>query len=154
MAEKKYYGIYQGVVTKIKDPEKRGRIKVKCPEVLGGDTESAWCDPMIPVAYDYGGDFCIPAINETVWIQFIAGDSNKPVYTGGWWSKDKSPLGSNYDDINKVRIISYADCTITMRDGKIDINIGDGVSDLRIEDNKVTVRGNLVVEGTVTANNI
>ena len=34
MAEKtKYYGIYQGVVTNISDPEKRGRLKVKCPDV-------------------------------------------------------------------------------------------------------------------------
>ena len=85
MAESKYYGLYQGIVTSISDPEKRGRIKVKCPDVLGGNTESAWCDPLVPVAYDGGGDFCMPAINETVWLQFIAGDANKPVWLGGWW---------------------------------------------------------------------
>ena len=154
MSKREYYGLYQGVVTNIKDPEKRGRIKVRCPEVLGGSTESAWCDPLVQVAYDNGGDFCIPAVDELVWLQFIAGDPNKPVYMGGWWQKNMTPLGNNYDSVDKVRIISYADCTITMQDGKIDINIGSGTCDLRIEDNTVTVKGDLKVEGNITANNI
>lgn len=152
MAEKtKYYGIYQGVVTNISDPEKRGRLKVKCPDVLGGSTESAWCDPMIPVAYDNGGDFCMPAKDETVWLMFIAGDSNRPVWLGGWWQKNMTPLGSTYSNIDSVRIISYADCTITMKDGTININVGAGVCDLKIEHNTVTVDGNLVVKGKVSA---
>lgn len=154
MAETKYYGLYQGVVTNTDDPEKRGRIKVKCPDVLGGSTESAWCDPLVPVAYDNGGDFCIPAKDETVWLQFIAGDANRPVWQGGWWQKDMTPLGANYSNIDKVRIISYADCTITMQDGKIDINIGAGSCDLRIEDGKVTIKGNLSVEGSIKANSV
>lgn len=154
MAESKYYGLYQGVVTNTKDPEKRGRIKVKCPDVLGGDVESAWCDPLVTVAYDNGGDFCIPEKDEFVWLQFIAGDANRPVWLGGWWQKDMSPLGTNYDKVDKVRIISYADCTITMQNGKININIGAGTGDLVIEDGKITVRGNLVVTGSVSASNI
>lgn len=154
MSAKKYYGIYQGIVTNIKDPEKRGRIKVKCPDVLGGSVESAWCDPVVPVAYDNGGDFCIPTKDEAVWIQFIAGDVNRPVYLGGWWQEKMTPLGSNYTDTDKVRIISYADCTITLKDGTININIGDGTSDLKIEHNKVTIDGNLVVTGAITANSV
>lgn len=154
MAESKYYGLYQGVVTNINDPEKRGRIKVKCPDVLGGDTESAWCDPLVQVAYDNGGDFCIPEKDELVWLQFIAGNANKPVWLGGWWQKNMSPLGSNYSDVDKVRIISYADCTITMKNGTININVGEGVCDLKIEHNQVTVDGNLVVKGKVTANSV
>ena len=129
MSDKRYYGMYQGVVTNIKDPEERGRIKVICPEVLGATVESAWCDPVVPVAYDNGGDFCIPTKSETVWIQFIAGDINRPVYLGGWWSKSKTPLGKNYVNTDKIRIINYADCTITMQDGKIEINVGAGVCD-------------------------
>ena len=154
MAEKKYYGLYQGIVTNIKDPENRGRIKVKCPEVLGGSTESAWCDPVVPVAYDNGGDFCIPAIEETVWLQFIAGDVNKPAWLGGWWSKNKSPLGSNYSNVDKVRIIQYADCTITMQDGIININVGDGKYDLKIENGVISVDGDLKVSGAITAKSV
>ena len=150
MTENKYYGIYQGIVTKIKDPEKRGRIKIKCPDVLGADTESAWCDPVIPVAYDNGGDFCMPALKETVWVMFIGGDSNRPVWLGNWWQKSMTPLGDNYTDIDSVRIISYADCTITMKEGVININVGEGACDLRIKDKKVTILGDLEVQGTIT----
>ena len=154
MAESKYYGLYQGIVTNIKDPEKRGRIKVKCPDVLGGDTESAWCDPLVPVAYDNGGDFCIPEKDEAVWVQFISGDANRPVWLGGWWQKNMSPLGENYDDVDKVRIISYADCTITMKDGIISINVGEGEYDLKIEHKKITIDGEHIVQGRITASDI
>lgn len=153
MAESKYYGIYQGIVTNISDTEKRGRLKVKCPDVLA-DTESAWCDPMIPVAYDNGGDFCMPQKEEAVWVMFIGGDSNKPVWLGGWWQKNMTPLGSSYSDIDKVRIISYADCTITLKDGKITINVGEGSGDLIIEDGKISVKGSLSVSGSITAGSL
>ena len=154
MADNKYFGIYQGVVTNNSDPDKRGRIKIKCPDILGGEVESAWCDPVVTVAYDNGGDFCLPAKDEAVWVQFIAGDVNRPVYHGGWWSKDKTPLGANYSNIDKVRIINYANCTLTLKEGSININIGAGDGDLIIEDGKVTVKGNLTVTGTVRASNI
>ena len=114
MTDKEYYGIYQGVVSNVKDPEKRGRIKVKCPDLLGDETESAWCEPCVPVCYDNGGDFCMPEVKETVWLMFIAGDVNRPVWLGNWWQEKMTPLGSSYKDISKLRIISYADCTITM----------------------------------------
>ena len=149
MPKKSYYGIYQGVVTNIQDNEKRGRIKVKCPSVLGGNTESAWCDPLVPVAYDNGGDFCLPSKNEAVWLMFIEGDSNKPVWLGGWWQKDKTPLGSGYSNIDKLRIINYADCTISMKNGVIDINIGEGDYDLKIENGQISIKGNLSVSGNV-----
>lgn len=154
MSSNNYYGIYQGVVTDIKDPEKRGRLKVICPEVLGGDEESAWCDPMIPVAYDRGGDFCMPEVQEMVWIMFIAGDIDRPVWLGGWWSEAMSPLGDNYSNVDKVRIISYSDCTITLKNGTININVGEGDFDLKIENGKVIVKGNLTVDGNIYANNL
>lgn len=154
MAEEKYYGIYQGIITSIKDPEKRGRIKIKCPEVFSDDeTISAWCDPCVNVAYDNGGDFCVPSVDETVWVMFIAGDVNRPVWLGGWWQEKMSPLGKDYSKIDDVRIINYSDCTIVMKKGTITINVGSGTGDLVIEDNKVTVRGDLVVNGKITASN-
>lgn len=154
MAENKYYGIYQGTVVDVNDSEKRGRIRVTCPDVLGGKTVSAWCDPVIPVAYDNGGDFYIPPKNELVWLMFIGGEPNKPVYLGSWWQEGMSPIGDDYEKINDFRIIKYADCTITMMMGKLIINVGAGVCDLQVEHNKVTVKGNLVVEGNVSAYNV
>lgn len=151
---KEYFGVYKGVVCNIKDPEKRGRIKVTCPEVLGATVESAWCDPCVPVAYDGGGDFCIPHIDETVWLMFQSGDSNKPVYFGGWWQKDKTPFSTGYNNVDKTRIISYGDCTITMSSGSININIGSGNGDLIIQDKKVIIKGDLEVQGNISMHNI
>ena len=149
MPKQYYYGIYQGIVTDTKDPEKRGRIKILCPEVLDDVAESAWCDPCVPIAYDNGGDFCIPQIDEAVWVMFIGGDSNKPVYIGGWWQKNKSPFGEKYTGADKTRIISYADCTITLVEGKISINIAEGDADIVIQDKKITINGDVTINGAV-----
>lgn len=146
---KQYFGMYQSIVTNVKDPEKRGRIKVTIPEILDDTTESAWCEPCVPVAYDSGGDFCIPQVDEAVWVQFIAGDINRPVYLGGWWSENKTPLGSSYTNLDKTRIISFNDCTITLTSDKIEISVKDGV-DLEIKDKKVTVKGDLSVTGNLS----
>lgn len=139
MAENKYYGLYQGVVTNIKDPEKRGRIKVKCPEVLGADTESAWCDPLVPVAYDNGGDFCIPAKNEMVWLQFIAGDANRPVYLGGWWQEKMTPLGNTYIKLDNTRIISYKDFSIVIHKNEVTISNNKGSNKIKMSDSGILI---------------
>lgn len=150
-----YAGFYKGIVSNTSDPEKRGRIKCLIPDVLGGKIESAWCEPCVPVSYDKGGDFCLPQKKETVWIAFEKGDPNYPVYLGNWWQKNMTPLGSNYGaDREKVRIINYADCTITMKNGVIDINVGAGTCDLRIQHNKVTILGALEVQGNVSCYNL
>lgn len=151
--EKQYFGVYQGVVTNIQDEEKRGRIKCMIPEVLK-DKESAWCDPMVTVAYDYCGDFCIPLVNEMVWIMFIAGDPNRPVYFGGWWQKNRSPIGETYTGLDDLRIINYANCTIIMKKDIITINIGEGTGDLEIKDGQVKVYGNLTVTGHISAGSV
>ena len=153
MAENKYYGIYQGVVVNINDPEKRGRIKITCPDVLGCKTVSAWCDPIIPVAYDNGGDFYIPPKEETVWVLFIGGDPNKPAYLGGWWQKNMSPLGESYTNLNAVRIVSFADCRIVMQKGSINVSVGDS-NVMTIQSGKVAVNGNLSVSGSITAGSV
>lgn len=127
MTDNKYYGVYQGVVSNIKDTEKRGRIKVQCPDVLG-EVESAWCDPVIPVAYDGGGDFCMPAVEETVWIMFIAGDANRPVWFGNWWQKEMTPIGTNYVKLDDTRIISYKDFSIVVHEHDVTISNCNDIS--------------------------
>lgn len=135
---KEYLGIYQGKVTKTNDPEKRGRIKCKIPKVLGSDVESAWCDPVVTVAYDNGGDFCVPFIDETVWIAFLGGEVNKPVYFGGWWQKEKTPWPS-YDRLDDTRIISYKDFKITIHKGEAVIENCDGKNKITMDDSGITI---------------
>lgn len=121
MANQPYYGKYRAKVVDVKDPQKRGRIRVICPKVLGS-AKSAWCEPCIPVAYDHGGDFALPKVGEFVWVEFESGDSNKPIYTGGLWSVNNSPSES-YDV--GTRIISWGNCKITMNNDTVEIKIGN-----------------------------
>lgn len=115
-----YYGKYRAKVVDVKDPQKRGRIRVMCPKVLG-EAKSAWCEPCIPVAYDLGGDFAIPKVGEFVWVEFEEGNSNKPIYTGGLWSTEKSP-----DPTYTVgtRLISWGSCKIAMTKDTATISVG------------------------------
>lgn len=105
-----YYGKYRAKVVDIQDPQKRGRIRVMCPKVLG-DFKSSWCEPCVPVAYDSGGDLALPKLGEFVWVEFEGGDSNKPIYTGGLWSANKSPSSDYPTD---TRYITWGNCKITM----------------------------------------
>ena len=118
----KYYGKYRAIVVDVNDPEKRGRIKVQCPKVLG-DAKSPWCQPCVPYAYENGGDFVLPKLNDFVWIEVEEGDVRYPIYTGGLWSKDNSPI-SDYSQAPQTRQIEFAGCKITMKSGEVIITNG------------------------------
>jgi uncharacterized protein involved in type VI secretion and phage assembly len=75
-----FYGKYQGVVTDNRDPMCLGRIKAKVPDVYGDD-ESGWALPCAP----FSGFCALPKVNAGVWIEFIGGDPDYPVWSGCWW---------------------------------------------------------------------
>ena len=80
----KYYGIYRGTVVNNIDPMQLGRIMVTVTDV-GGLTPSTWATPCVPLAGKQMGTFMVPQIGAGVWVQFEAGDPDRPVWTGGWW---------------------------------------------------------------------
>ena len=117
MSKSCYYGKYRAKVVDVQDPQKRGRIRVMCPKVLG-EAKSSWCEPCVPVAYDNGGDFAIPKVGEFVWVEFEEGDYNKPIYTGGLWSSYNSPSPSYETD---TRLITWGSCKIAMTKDSVSI---------------------------------
>ena len=80
----KYYGIYRGTVVNNIDPLQIGRILATVPDV-GGMMPTTWAMPCVPIAGKQMGIFMVPQIGAGVWIQFEAGDPDRPVWTGGWW---------------------------------------------------------------------
>lgn len=98
------YGKYRAIVTDVNDPDKFGRIRVKCPEVFG-DYESGWALPCFPIVYEgqilvkqEGSNndhthkieeslFRIPKQGEGVWLEFEQGDVSKPIWVGVWRCK-------------------------------------------------------------------
>jgi uncharacterized protein involved in type VI secretion and phage assembly len=80
----KFYGLYRGTVVDNADPEQRGRIKAAVADVTGV-TPSAWAMPCVPMAGRQMGTFMLPPIGAGVWMQYEAGERDRPVWTGGWW---------------------------------------------------------------------
>jgi len=74
----KYYGKYRGKVVDISDPESGGRIKAIVPEVGFDTISTTWAEP----SYIYPGEFKLPPLNSKVWIEFIGGDPDRPIWTG------------------------------------------------------------------------
>lgn len=137
MAKVNYYGKYRAIVQRINDPEKRGRIRVSCPKVLG-KALSNWCEPCVPVAYDDGGDFMLPRIGEAIWVEFEGGDVNKPIYTGGWWSTNHTP-SSDYSP--NVRYIEWNGCKIKMKGANKDVG---ELIEMSVGNCKVSITSNSV----------
>lgn len=126
MAETKWLGKYRAIVMDNNDPERRGRIRVQCPTVLGNYL-SSWCEPCIPYATDYAGDYYVPPVNEAIWVEFEEGDVDKPIWNGGWYKIDSSPLkqGSNPED---YRYITFKNSVIRMGDKEFIFELRDGDS--------------------------
>jgi uncharacterized protein involved in type VI secretion and phage assembly len=80
----KYFGVYRGTVFNNIDPMMQGRIMAIVPDV-GGVTPSTWAMPCVPIAGKQMGTYMVPQVGAGVWIQFEAGDPDRPVWTGGWW---------------------------------------------------------------------
>jgi len=97
--DERRYGKFRGVVTDNQDPQKRARLKLRVPAVLG-DQETDWALPCLP----YGGGatyglFLVPQVNAQVWVEFEEGDIHRPIWSGVFWqqSGDVPPDASKTD---------------------------------------------------------
>jgi len=90
--ESRFHGKYQAFVVDNADPQRRGRLRLQIPEVLGPDVTSGWAEPCLPYGGgpDYG-QFSIPPLCKTadgtayttgVWVEFRGGDPQFPIWTG------------------------------------------------------------------------
>lgn len=83
-----YWGIYPGVVEEDRDPDKLGRVKVRVPAVYGTPQQISvdslpWALPRgLPSGGtpNSGGYDHLPLIGDQVWVQFLNGEPEKPVW--------------------------------------------------------------------------
>jgi hypothetical protein len=71
------FGVYAGKILRRDDPEKRGRVKVVIPGIV--EPESAWALPRTGGARRWGAND-VPPQDADVWVQFVNGDVNVPIY--------------------------------------------------------------------------
>lgn len=86
----RFYGKYAGVVTNNVDPLQMGRVQVSCPAVLG-DGQLSWAMPCVPYAGDQVGLFLVPPVDANAWVEFEAGDPERPILAGCFWSAGQVP---------------------------------------------------------------
>jgi uncharacterized protein involved in type VI secretion and phage assembly len=83
----RFFGKHRGTVVDNEDPEKRARLKVSVPSVLGPDVVTGWAMPCVP--YGGGADrgfLFVPEVGDGVWVEFEAGDLSWPIWVGTFWS--------------------------------------------------------------------
>lgn len=85
--DERRYGKYRGFVTDNRDPQKRGRLRLTIPSVLG-DQESDWALPCLPFGGGTGyGFFAVPEVGAQMWVEFEEGDIHRPIWTGTFWQQ-------------------------------------------------------------------
>ncbi len=82
----RYYGLYEGFVINNNDPEKRGRLQVQIPSIFGEQTFEEWIFGKAIFNGNNIGIFAIPSVGSGVWISFINGDSERPIWENGWFA--------------------------------------------------------------------
>lgn len=102
------YGFtYAGIVESVKDPLKLGRLKVRVPHVFGsnatgsgyiGVNDLPWALPAgLPAggSSQSGGFSHLPEVGDKVWVRFLDGEPEKPIWEWGMQSiedRDNLPL--------------------------------------------------------------
>jgi len=110
-----FYSTYRAIVTRNDDPERRGRIQLKCPRA--GHIKNAlprWVDPSVAFSGADFGAFFPPVVGSTVFVTFENGDPGKPAfYQGGWFAEEAlpsefAPLGDSINRPERRGIVTRA----------------------------------------------
>jgi uncharacterized protein involved in type VI secretion and phage assembly len=147
----KFYGKYRAIVSNNNDKkDKMGRIKVKCPAVLGTD-ESQWCNPCLPFAGKDKGLFFLPKVGDSVWVEFEEGDPNKPIWVGNWFGLQEMPNSSNvYSNLGKYHVLQTDETHILFNDKDKTVTIKGNVR--VIIDCPATINGSVSINGNLNVN--
>lgn len=118
-----FHGKYRGLVMDNIDPEKRGRVRVSVPAVLG-DGQQSWAEPCVPYAGPGVGLFAVPPVKAKVWVEFEGGDADYPILAGALWCPDEAPPPG----LAEVKVWKTEAITITLSDlegeGGLTIEVG------------------------------
>lgn len=82
-----FWGKYRATVIQNADPERRGRLQLMVPDVLG-PVPSTWAEACTPLAGPTGppmGVYMVPPVGAGVWAEFEQGDINHPIWSGCRW---------------------------------------------------------------------
>ena len=123
------FGKYRGMVVGNVDPLNLGRLLVRVPQVLIGET--AWALPCVPYAGPQVGFCFTPPIGGNVWVEFEGGDIGLPIWVGCFWGASERPVAALGPE---VKLIQTETAVVSMNDspmeGGITINVQDAAVDV------------------------
>ena len=107
----RWFGVYPGLVSDIKDPDNQGRVKVTLPWAAdtGDGRYEAWARLATMMGGNNRGSWFVPDANDEVLIAFEAGDPRRPYVVGALWNGTDAPpetmdgSGNNYKKILRSR---------------------------------------------------
>lgn len=178
-AVRKYYGKYPGIV--VIEPELpeeaalRGELRVQVPGILEETEDGSGQQPINVIAKPcfHPGFFFIPEDQTQVWVEFVAGDINSPVWTGVWYPNDAPPQTEagegptqsqkiirtasghvvqldDTEDEEKIVVRHKQASFITIdKDGHILVEHKDGMK-IEIKEDKVTITADVEITGNTT----
>lgn len=115
----RYYGIYDAIVRDNADDENRGQLKLEIPAVWGaGIVPDIWAQ-MVTVAGRNNSFFQIPAIGQTVLVQFL--DNGNPQYPI-WIGSLMPPIYQQPEMNNDTALWARKKSKLVLRDGATSID--------------------------------
>lgn len=118
------YGVYRAVVTDNRDPEGRGRVKVRAD-----GEEEAWAELATLMAGNRYGTWFQPEPDDEVLVAFEAGDPRQPYVVGALWGKDDRPPES---DASVKVIRTKCGATITVDEARCEVRV-DAPTGIRLQ---------------------
>ena len=149
-----YFGKYRGTVESVEEGDDLGIISVKIPDVFGPDFVLERVRPCSPFAGSKHGFVAIPEDGDGVWVEFEAGRTSLPIWTGFWWADGEMPEPKGKlirsfittkghkllldDDANEVTLLHAGGAEMKMTDSDITIKIGD--SSVKLTSSDITLQ--------------
>jgi hypothetical protein len=97
-----FFGKFRGTVINNIDPNQMGRLQVSCPQVLGLNLLS-WAMPCVPFAGIMEGFYMLPMIGSNVWVEFEAGDPDRPIWSGCFWGQGQLPPAAVLPTVRTIK---------------------------------------------------
>lgn len=114
----KIYGVVTAIVTNTKDPDEKGRVKVKYGWMgEAKEIESDWARVVSLMAGNDRGMHFLPEVDDEVLVSFEHGNINYPYVVGALWNNKDKVIEKNKDGKNNIKMIkSRSGHTMTLDD--------------------------------------
>lgn len=128
-----------GRVTRVDDPERRGRVRVRLPAWDGVETD--WMGVLALGAGEGKGLTILPDVDDTVLVQLFREDPGRGVVLGGLYGAHGAPdAGVEGDRVQRFTLLSSGGQRISVDDGRQTLRVEDKAgSYLELSPEKVTL---------------